>query len=185
MHVTLAGRTLDLVGADGVFSASGLDKATAVFLDAVPTPPSGRVLDLGCGWGPIAISAALRQPDAHVWAVDVTARALDLTRDNARRAGVDIEVWDAAEACERARTEGIRFDAIWSNPPVRIGKDELRTLLTTWFSLLTPDGIAYFVMGRHLGADSMAAWLTEQGFPTQRIASKRGFRVLATRRDLA
>ncbi|MDU0968568.1 MAG: methyltransferase [Actinomycetaceae bacterium] len=180
--VRLGGRDLVLHGADQVFSGRRLDKATAILLDEVPSPPAGHVLDLGCGWGPIAIDAALRNPDATVWAVDVNHRALDLASRNATRAGAsNVTVLPADEALTRARDEGVQFAAIWSNPPVRIGKEGLRELLVTWFALLAPDAEATFVMGKHLGADSMAAWLTDQGFPTRKVASKKGFRILAAR----
>lgn len=179
IKVTLAGKELWLEGAEGVFSAHHLDKATAVLLAEAPIPPgTGTFLDLGCGWGPLAISLGLFSPDSQVLAVDVSERARDLTRTNAQRAGVCLQVGSPEEILAAAKAAG-GLDLIWSNPPVRIGKKPLQDLLLTWLPLLKSDGEAILVMGKNLGADSMQKWLCAQGFPTRRIASKKGFRLLA------
>ena len=89
IRVVLQGEAFELLTADGVFSAEHLDTGTAVLLASVPPPATeGDLLDLGCGWGPIAIALARRSPDASVWAVDVNERALALAAANARIAGV-------------------------------------------------------------------------------------------------
>nr|WP_197413773.1 methyltransferase [Varibaculum cambriense] len=179
IEVTLGGKKLRLEGAEGVFSARHLDKATAVLLAEAPTPPgTGTFLDLGCGWGPLAISLGLLSPDSQVLAVDVSERARDLSRTNAQRAGVCLQVGSPEEIFAAAKAAG-GLDLIWSNPPVRIGKKPLQDLLLTWLPLLKSDGEAILVMGRNLGADSMQKWLCAQGFPTRRLASKKGFRLLA------
>lgn len=179
VHWNLDGRELTCHTAEGVFSTDGLDHATALLLETVAAPPAGRVVDLGCGWGPIALAQALRQPAAEVWALDVNPRALDLAARNAAACGAtSVRVMHVDDALVQAREQGLRFDALWSNPPVRIGKAALRDLLRTWLSLLADTGEATFVMGRHLGADSMARWLDTQGFATRRLAAKRGFRVI-------
>lgn len=179
IEVTLAGKKLSLEGAQGVFSARQLDKATSVLLAEAPDPPeAGTFLDLGCGWGPLAISLGIFRPEAKVLAVDVSERARDLTRTNAQRAGVCLQVGSPEEIFAAAKAAG-GLDLIWSNPPVRIGKKPLQELLLTWLPLLKPGGEAILVMGKNLGADSMQKWLCAQGFPTRRLASKKGFRLLA------
>ena len=179
IEVTLGGKKLRLEGAEGVFSARHLDKATAVLLAEAPTPPgTGTFLDLGCGWGPLAISLGLLSPDSQGLAVDVSERARDLSRTNAQRAGVCLQVGSPEEIFAAAKAAG-GLDLIWSNPPVRIGKKPLQDLLLTWLPLLKSDGEAILVMGKNLGADSMQKWLCAQGFPTRRLASKKGFRLLA------
>jgi 16S rRNA (guanine1207-N2)-methyltransferase len=179
LRVTLAGAPRDLVGAKAVFSGNGLDKATSVLLDRLdvlmPLPPRPRMLDLGCGWGPIALTAALTHPDAEVWAVDVSERARELTRENAGRLGVDVHV-----AAPDDVPAGLRFDAIWSNPPIRIGKEALHELLLHWCERLRPTGTAALVVGKNLGADPLAAWLDTQ-LPARevgKVASAKGFRIL-------
>lgn len=173
--VNLRDRQFDLTSDAGVFSAEHLDSGTKILLDeAPPPPPSGLVLDVGCGYGPIAITCALRSPEARVVAVDVNERARELTRANAAAVGAgNVEVHAPDDV-----PEALRFDAIYSNPPIRIGKAALHELLTQWLSRLDDDGRAFLIVQRHLGSDSLVDWLNQQRFPAKRIASKAGFRLL-------
>lgn len=179
LRVRLAGREVEVEVAGGVFSPGGLDKGTAVLLEHVPDPPpSGHLLDLGCGWGPLALTMALRSPAATVWGLDVNERALDLLRRNATALGC---------AGVRAVAAGgipddVRVDAIWSNPPIRVGKAVLHDLLRTWLPRLAPDGAAYLVVQKNLGSDSLQRWVdSELRMTCTRLASSRGFRVLEVR----
>lgn len=159
----------------GVFSHGHLDTGTSLLLRAAPPPPAeGHLLDLGCGSGALALALALRAPAATVWAVDVNERARRLTRSNAERNRIaNLVVAEPDEV-----PPDVRFEAIWSNPPIRIGKQRLHELLTTWLVRLTPSGVAVLVVQRHLGADSLHRWLDETGFPTERLTSRAGFRLL-------
>ena len=164
----------------GVFSHGHVDTGTALLLREAPAPPkSGDLLDLGCGSGAIALTLALRSPDSTVWAVDTNERARALTASNARRAGVEhVRVCAPHEV-----PADVRFSAIWSNPPIRIGKPALRELLVGWLDRLTDDGTAVLVVQKHLGADSLQRWLDGEGFATTRRASRAGFRLLRSRRE--
>jgi 16S rRNA (guanine1207-N2)-methyltransferase len=178
VHLRLAGLDLELQADRGVFGSKGVDLGTLVLLrDAPPPPLAGDLLDLGCGYGPIALALARRAPEAHVWAIDVNERALDLTRANAEAAKTPNV---AALLPEQVPAEA-RFDAIYSNPPVRVGKGPLHELLLTWLPRLKPDGAAYLVVQRNLGSDSLAKWLGEQGFEVTRLKSKKGYRILKVR----
>ena len=174
IDIRLAGRDLRVMTSSGTFSPDRLDKATEALLDEVPLPTSaGTYLDLGCGWGPIALALALSAPGSTVWAVDVNERARELTALNSQRHRAGVRV-----AAPTDVPGEVEFDEIWSNPPVRIGKDALHVLLATWMPRLKRDGHAYLVIGKNLGSDPLQRWLTDGGWPTERIASSRGFRVL-------
>lgn len=183
--VRLAGRDVEVVTAGGIFSPDGLDKGTRVLLEEAPAPPpEGTFLDLGCGWGPIALTLAIESPAATVHALDVNERALDLTRRNARSlgcTGVQVSTPDQVDP-------GTHFDLIWSNPPIRVGKAALHELLTTWLPRLAPGGTAYLVVQKNLGSDSLQTWLarTLPGLmgevSVDRTASSKGFRVLRVAR---
>lgn len=181
---TVRGREHTVVTASGVFSSDRLDKGTQVLLDHVPDPPeTGTLLDLGCGWGPISLALADAAPAARVLATDVNERALDLTARNAAAAGHgNVEVVAASELHDRMERDGLRADLIWSNPPVRVGKEALHALLLAWLPLLAEDGEAWLVVGKNLGADSLAAWLGGSGYVVTREASSKGFRVLRVTR---
>jgi len=138
--------TLTLTTDRGVFSGTRVDAGTKFLLLEAPAPPEGSVdlLDLGCGYGPIAVTLARRAPKARVWAVDVNDRALSLCTANAAEAGVG----------DRVRA---------------VHPDEV------------PDegGEALLVVQKHLGSDSLARWLDGEGWPTRRLASRAGYRLLA------
>lgn len=174
-RATVFGHDLTFTASRGVFSGHKLDLGTGVLLREVDPPATGHLLDLGCGVGTIAVGLAVAAPGITVDAVDVNARAVELTRMNAQRHGVADRV--SARAPEQV-DPAVRYDEIWSNPPIRIGKDALHELLLTWLPRLSDDGIAWLVVGKNLGGDSLHRWLGDQGFPTQRVASAKGFRVL-------
>ncbi|MEV0454462.1 methyltransferase [Catellatospora methionotrophica] len=181
----IEGQEYDLVAAGGVFSATRLDPGTTVLLKKGPLPTAevgGNFLDLGCGYGPIAMVLATRAPAAQVWAVDVNARARELTEENARR----LKVAERVHVAEPDGVpDGVAFDQIWSNPPIRVGKEELHQLLLRWLPRLAPDGTAWLVVAKHKGADSLQQWLAAQGWQADRHASGSGFRVLKVTRPQA
>ena len=163
----------------GVFSHGRVDSGTKVLLMEAPAlPTSGHVLDLGCGAGPIAMTMARRSPESSVWAVDVNERARQLTRDNASALGLT----NVSVASPDEVPDDVVFDVIWSNPPIKVGKQELHDLLNRWLARLSPDGYAVLVVNKNLGSDSLAKWLTELGWTVKRISSRQGFRVLTVKR---
>lgn len=195
IRVRIHGRSLDVVTSSGVFSPKTLDKGTAVLLDHVPTPHGNEFLDLGCGWGPITLALGLaareRQindatQDIRISAVDINERSLALTHDNAVAHGINAEVYMPEQVPSNRR-----FDTLWSNPPIRIGKEALHHMLLLWLPRLSPDGEAWMVVQKNLGSDSLQRWLaqalpneTGQRWSVDRVASSQGFRVLRIKRTL-
>lgn len=176
-QVSLPVGTFELQTARGVFSPDHLDTGTAVLLRHAPQPPEqGNFLDLGCGWGPIALTMALYSPAAQVYAVDVNHRAVDLTERNAKLTGAS----NVQALLPHLVPQDLKFDLIWSNPPIRVGKQILHEMLQHWLNRLAPGGQAYLVVQKNLGADSLARWLVQEFSPYQleRVASSKGFRVL-------
>jgi len=170
-------RTVRLATDRGVFAAARIDPGTRILLDfGPPVPATGDLLDLGCGYGPLAVALALRSPAARVWAVDVNERAVALCAENAAALGLPPGRMKACTPDEVPRD--VRFAAIWSNPPIRIGAPGLHELLATWLARLDDAGRAALVVQKHLGADSLALWLSEQGFGVRRLRAKQGFRIL-------
>lgn len=179
---TIAGPAgpIEIEASSGVFSSRGLDKGTAVLLDSfdrhpLPRMPNDSVLlDLGCGVGPVALFLAAWFPECRVVAVDVNRRALELCARNARRNNLNNVVCRHPDEIP----SDISVDLIISNPPIRIGKQPLHDLLSSWLARLAPHGQCRLVVSRNLGADSLAGWLASQGFEVTRLESKKGFRVL-------
>jgi 16S rRNA (guanine1207-N2)-methyltransferase len=179
IRLDLPDRSLQLQTDRGVFSAGRVDPATKyLLLEAPDAPERGTFVDLGCGYGAIACTLAARRPQADVWAVDVNRRALDLCRANAEALGL-ANVRTLAD--DEVPADG-SVDLIWSNPPIRIGKPALHELLLRWLGRLAPDGRAVLVVHKHLGADSLQRWLEGEGWPTSRLGSRDGNRLLVVAR---
>lgn len=182
LHVNIGGRDVTLTTANGVFSADRLDTGTSVLLSHTPpAPPGGNLLDIGCGWGPIALTMAQESPHATVWAVDVNDRALDLVRRNAETLSLD-----NVRACRPDDVPSdLEFMTIRSNPPIRVGKNQLHELLQQWLPRLCEGADAWLVVQRNLGSDSLQRWLAAElpdDFAVGRHATNKGFRVLRVRR---
>mgnify|MGYP002132443296 CR=1 FL=1 len=178
IRVQIDGKSVTVTTSGGIFSPDHIDQGTLVLLDHLDeVPPSGNILDIGCGWGPIALSLASRAPQATIWAIDVNQRSLELTAANAARLGLkNIKV----ARPEEVPTE-IMFTGIWSNPPIRVGKEVLHDILHTWLPRLVESAEAYLVVQKNLGADSLQRWLEvemPEGYSTIRVNTAKGFRVL-------
>ena len=175
-------RKFAVQAARGTFSASRLDPGTTVLLTKhAEFPTEGNVLDLGCGWGPISLAIASLSPKVTVWALDVNSRSLELAKKNAERLGLE----NVKTVTAQQIPEEILFDAIWSNPPIRIGKEALHDLLKTWLPRLARGGRAMLVVQKQLGADSLLAWIQSE-FPelvASRFSTDKGYRVLEITRD--
>jgi len=182
IHARIAGRVYELQTANGIFSPEHIDTGTQVLLANVPAPPpGGNVLDLGCGWGPIALTLAVESPRSTVWAVDVNERALDLVRRNAEIVGAT----NVRAVTPDQVPDDVTFTTIWSNPPIRVGKNELHGLLEKWLPRLDDGSDGWLVVQRNLGSDSLHRWL-QATFPDDftfvRTATNKGYRVLRARK---
>lgn len=183
--VELAGRQVSVVTASGIFSPAGVDKGTKILLDEVPAPSGQNLLDIGTGWGPITLSLAMLAPNAQVYGVEVNQRSAELTRLNAQKLGLK----NVTVAHPDALDTDIRFDTIWSNPPIRVGKEVLHGILRTWLPRLASGGKAYLVVQKNLGSDSLQKWIEKDleadypgEFTADRYATSKGFRVLIVER---
>jgi len=185
VHLVLPDLTTTLQSDRAVFSADRVDAGTKyLLLEATDPPDRGHLLDLGCGYGPIAVTLSHRAPAATVWAVDVNERAVDLCAANGARLGHG-RVHASVVRDDRpfgAVPDDVTFAGIWSNPPIRIGKAALHDLLARWLPRLEPGGHAHLVVQKHLGSDSLQRWLVEQGWAADRLGSRAGFRILDVHR---
>jgi 16S rRNA G1207 methylase RsmC len=183
LTVELAGQTRKLQTSTGIFSPDGIDKGTAVLLAEVPPPhPAGNLLDIGCGWGPVALTMALLAPESKVYAVDVNERCIALTNENAASLGLSNVVAGTPESVDPE----VRFDTIWSNPPIRIGKDQLHALLKLWLPRLADGGTEWLVVQKNLGSDSLQRWLAaelDESFTVSRASTSKSFRILTVRKE--
>ena len=173
----VGGKVISAKSVSGTFSTSGLDQGTKVLLTLHEYfPKTGEVLDIGSGWGPIALSIASLCPKTKVFAVDVNGRAISQTKENASRLGLTNVFAYLPEQLDK----NLEFDAIWSNPPIRIGKKALHALMRDYLPRLKGGGSAYLVVQKQLGAESFQKWLSTefQGFEVSKVANSKGYRVI-------
>ena len=177
IFTSICGQRVELFTAGGTFSPDHLDTGTAILLEhAHQAPNAGNLLDIGCGWGPIALTLATDNPNAIVWAVDVNERSLELTRMNAKKLGLNnVRVVHVDEVPAE-----ILFTGIWSNPPIRVGKEALHDILRTWLPRLEAECESYLVVSKDLGADSLLKWMQDEfkSLQSERIETAKGFRIL-------
>ena len=182
--IPVAGEMVTVTTASGTFSPAQLDFGTEVLIEQMDLAPEyGDILDLGCGWGPIALNLAKLRPGTKVWAVDVNTRSVELTAKNAR----DLGLSNISAVVPDEVPENLLFSGIWSNPPIRIGKKELHELLLKWLPRLQVGAEAYLVVQKNLGSDSLQKWLTEElagKFEVSRYTSIKTYRVIKVKKNV-
>ena len=173
LTVVALGNPLTFTTDAGVFSRDGLDRGTEVLLDALPAL-SGRVLDLGCGWGAVGVALGRKYPDLELVMTDINARAVDLARRNLAQNGVRAQV---LQGDDFDPVEG-EFDAIVTNPPIRAGKAVIYSLFERARAYLKPGGALYLVIRKQQGAPSALKFLKEHYGEAEIIDRGSGFHVI-------
>lgn len=163
------GHELTLMTDAGVFSRGELDNGTRILLNALPEALHGRILDLGCGWGPVGICVGLENPDAQIVFSDINERALALTQKNAAQYHVD---GTFVQSDGFASIEG-DFDCVITNPPIRTGKQAIYQMFSDACQRLTKQGELYIVIRKQQGAESAKKYL-QTLFPDVAVIDKSG-----------
>ena len=159
----------------GVFSRGEVDAGTKLLLEALPEEMDGEILDLGCGWGVIGVSIARKWPGTRVTMADVNTRALDLSRENAKRNRAEVT---CVESDGMAALEGRTFDAVVTNPPIRAGKQVIYKMFADAAKSLKPGGALYLVIRKQQGAESCMKYLQTLYTHVEKIDKSGGFWVL-------
>ena len=159
----------------GVFSKGEVDTGTRLLLEALPEEMNGDILDLGCGWGVIGISVARKWPGTRVILADVNTRALDLSRENARRNRAEVT---CVESDGMAALEGRSFDAVITNPPIRAGKQVIYRMFADAAKSLKPGGALYLVIRKQQGAESCLKYLQTVFPQVEKLDRSGGFWVI-------
>lgn len=176
-EATLRGFAFRFTSDAGVFSRDGVDYGSRVLIKEMEIPPDARVLDIGCGYGPIGLTAARLAPQGHVTLIDINERAVELAGHNASSNGilnVSFEVSDLFAA-----VEGQVFDVILANPPIRAGKAVVHRLLSESYDFLRPGGSLWVVIQNKQGAPSARAKLEEVygEEQVQEVGKDKGYRI--------
>ena len=159
----------------GVFSKGEVETGTRLLLEALPEEMNGDILDLGCGWGVIGISIAKKWPETRVTMADVNTRALDLSRENAKRNRAEVT---CVESDGMAALAGQTFDAVVTNPPIRAGKQVIYTMFADAAKSLKTGGALYLVIRKQQGAESCMKYLQTIYGSVEKLDKSGGFWVL-------
>ena len=159
----------------GVFSRGEVDTGTRLLLEALPEKMSGEILDLGCGWGAIGISVAKKWPEARVTMADVNLRALELSRENAKKNRAEVI---CAESDGMSAFMGRTFDAVITNPPIRAGKQVIYKMFADAAKCLKPGGALYLVIRKQQGAESCIKYLQTIYAGVEKLDKSGGFWVI-------
>ena len=175
----LRGKEYQFITEAGVFSRSRVDQGTRLLIEALPLPPKGRLLDLGCGYGPVGIVAAKEEPNLEVVMADINQRAVEVAAINARLNGVahvDIRHGDGFSVVPEQD-----FALIASNPPIRAGKQVVYPLMAAAREHLAPGGLLCVVIRTKQGALSLEKHLASIYSRVEALAKGGGYRVFAAR----
>ncbi|MFD1884078.1 class I SAM-dependent methyltransferase [Paenibacillus wenxiniae] len=175
LETELRGRPFTFISDAGVFSKTGIDYGSRVLIEALDIAADARVLDVGCGYGPMGLSAAMLAPQGRVTMVDVNERAVELARENAKLNNihnVDIRVSDLFEA-----VEGEKFTVVITNPPIRAGKETVHLIFEKAAAHLEPGGSLWIVIQKKQGAPSAKAKLEQLFEQVEEVTKDKGYRI--------
>lgn len=172
---TIRNITLEFVTDTGVFSKDGIDFGTRLLIESLQLSGKQRILDAGCGYGPIGLYAAKLYPQAHVTLIDINERAVSLSKENAERN--HIHNTEILQSDRFAQLEGQCYDVVLTNPPIRAGKDVVHALFEEAAKHLNPDGELWIVIQKKQGAPSALQKLETLFSQVQEITKKKGYRI--------
>lgn len=157
----------------GVFSKKGLDFGTRSLLETIDVSKiQGKVLDFGCGYGPIGIYIA-KTTNSEVHMIDINRRVLGLARKNVSLNHVNVNIYES-NIYENVKE---KFDFIISNPPIRVGKEILYKILFQAKDYLNTNGELWIVINKDQGAKSVAKDLEKKYF-VDIVNKKKGFYII-------
>lgn len=180
IQVSLRGQNLRFYTDRGVFSKKGIDFGSQLLIESIELKADARVLDVGCGYGPIGLSLAKENTDRHITLVDVNHRALHLCQKNAELNQISNVRIMESDLLERVQHE--TFDAILSNPPIRAGKDVVHGLFEQSVHALNEGGELWIVIQKKQGAPSAFAKLAELYEKVEEVTKKKGYRIFRAKK---
>ncbi|PZD96915.1 16S rRNA methyltransferase [Paenibacillus sambharensis] len=180
-EAVLVGRPFRFVTDAGVFSKTGVDYGSRVLIDAMEFAAEAKILDVGCGYGPIGLAAAVKAPAGHVTMIDVNERAVQLAAENAALNGIS-NVTVMQSDLYKAVTDK-RFDVILTNPPIRAGKETVHRIFEEADELLVPGGAIWVVIQKKQGAPSAFAKLEAVYDSVREITKDKGYRIFRAEKE--
>ena len=156
--VTIKNRKYKFITDNGVFSKRGLDFGTRTLLENIELNNiKGKVLDFGCGYGPIGIFIA-KETNTQVDMIDISRRSLELAKKNATLNNVKVNIFES----NIYENVSQKYDYIITNPPIRVGKTILYEILFSAYDYLKEKGELWIVVHKDQGAKSLIKDLNDK-----------------------
>lgn len=175
IEATLRGRTYSFQSDAGVFSKKGIDFGSRLLIETMELASDARVLDVGCGYGPIGLAAAALAHRGTVTMIDINERAIELAKRNAQRNGIaNVRILQSDRLSEMLQEE---FDAVLTNPPIRAGKEVVHGIFEQAAEVLVPGGALWIVIQKKQGAPSAFAKLEELFASVEEVRKDKGYRI--------
>lgn len=172
----LRGKKYTFLTDAGVFSKKGVDYGSKHLIETMQLKEDAKVLDVGCGYGPIGLSAAVMCPKGHVTMVDINERAIELSTENARRNGIANVSILQSDLLEQVKEQ--RFDAVLTNPPIRAGKEVVHQIFTDAHDCLVDGGSIWVVIQKKQGAPSAMKKLESLYSEVVEVSKDKGYKIL-------
>ncbi|UKS25602.1 class I SAM-dependent methyltransferase [Paenibacillus sp. HWE-109] len=176
MQEELRGKTYTFLTDAGVFSKKGVDYGSKHLIETMQLKEDAKVLDVGCGYGPIGLSAAVMCPKGHVTMVDINERAIELSLDNAKRNGIANVSILQSDLLEQVKEQ--RFDVVLTNPPIRAGKEVVHRIFTDAYDCLVEGGSIWVVIQKKQGAPSAMRKLESLYREVVEVSKDKGYKIL-------
>ncbi|MCI3923303.1 class I SAM-dependent methyltransferase [Paenibacillus sp. TRM 82003] len=181
IEATLRGKRYTFVTEAGVFSRREVDFGSKLLIESMIIPPEAQVLDVGCGYGPIGLTAAELAKEGMVTMVDVNERAVETARENAERLGIRNVRIVQSDQYEALGDE--RYDVILTNPPIRAGKSVVHSIFEGACERLRPGASLWVVIQKKQGAPSAFAKLEELFGDVREVTKDKGYRIFQAIKD--
>lgn len=175
IHTSLRGIAFTFQTDAGVFSKTEVDFGSRVLISAMELPKGARILDVGCGYGPIGLTAAKLCPDGHVTMIDINERAVELAEQNAKNNHISNVTILQSNLFEHVRNQ--QFDVILTNPPIRAGKQVVHQIFSDSYDCLKPGGSLWVVIQKKQGAPSAYAKLEQVFGQVYEVTKEKGYRI--------
>lgn len=175
LKTELRGQSFSLISDAGVFSKGGVDYGSKVLIDAMDFGQDAQVLDVGCGYGPIGLTAARLAAQGHVTMIDINSRAVELAKENAKRNGIINVTILESDLFEAVKDQ--QFDVVLTNPPIRAGKETVHAIFEESWKYLRENGQLWVVIQKKQGAPSAKAKLESLFEQVEEVTKDKGYRI--------
>ena len=176
----LRGRPFEFLTASGIFSNSRIDPGTRLLIECMVLPESGHLLDIGCGYGPVGITAAAFNPSLHVVLVDVNSRAVRVARQNVEKNCINNA--EVRRGSLYRPVEELSFNCVLSNPPISAGLKTVKAIICEAPKHMSDKGTFQMVVRSKVGGKRFRSFFEEAFGNVEIFARESGYRVLMSRK---